>query len=475
MDDREVLDAEEVHLEQADFLDLVHGELRSNRFVARVAIKRAILRQVLVGDDDARGVRSRVAHATFHRDGCFHQLTNLRIRFDSRAQIGALFEGFLEIRFRPIGDELRNLIHNRERNAQHATNVAHRELGLDRAEGDDLRNAILAVLLAHVFDHFAATFEAEVHVDVGHRETIGVQESLEQQPVLQRTQLCDPERIRDDRTRRRTAAGTDGNALTARVRNEIRDDQEVRIEAHLVDDAELEFHAVDQFAVGVRTRAVDAPNPVPDFLAQELRFGLSVRAWEPRQVIFLLRHFEVTAVSNLERVRQRFRNLAEDRLHLRRRFDVKFLTRESHSIRVGVDALGLDAEQQIMDRRILFLEVVRVVRRDHAQVIPCREFDQSLVQLLLFGNAVFLDFDEEPVASEDVEKLPRHVVAHAIVAIHDCARDETAHARRCREDAPRVLLERLEIDARFVVESFCMAERGELAEVLVSLVIHREQ
>jgi amylosucrase len=74
------------------------------------------------------------------------------------------------------------------------------------------------------------------------------------------------------------------------------------------------------------------------------------------------------------------------------------------------------------------------------------------------------------------QNLPEaHILLQLIVAIHDCARDETAHARRCREDAPRVLLERLEIDARFVVESFCMAERGELAEVLVSLVIHREQ
>ena len=95
---------------------------------------------------------------------------------------------------------------SREREVEHAADVLDRLLPLERAEGDDLRDAVGAVLLAHVADHLVAALEAEVDVDVGHRPALGVQEALEEQVVLDRVEVGDAERPGDQAAGRRAAA-----------------------------------------------------------------------------------------------------------------------------------------------------------------------------------------------------------------------------------------------------------------------------
>ena len=97
----------------------------------------------------------------------------------------------------------------------------------------------LAVLLPHVLDHLAAPLEAEVDVDVGHRDALGIQEALEEEVVLERADVGDAERVRDQRARRRAAARSDRDAAVARRLDEVGDDQEVAGVAGLRDDAQL--------------------------------------------------------------------------------------------------------------------------------------------------------------------------------------------------------------------------------------------
>src|SRR6185312_1505963 len=67
---------------------------------------------------------------------------------------------------------LGDAVAHRERVAEDATRVLDGLLGLDRAVGDDHRDAILAVLLADVADHLTAPALVEVDVEVGHRDTL---------------------------------------------------------------------------------------------------------------------------------------------------------------------------------------------------------------------------------------------------------------------------------------------------------------
>ena len=110
---------------------------------------------------------------------------------------------------------------------EHAADVADHRLGLHRAEGDDLRDVLAAVLAGDVVDDLAAAALAEVDVDIGQRHALGVEEALEQQVVVDRVDVGDAQAVGDEAAGGRAAARADRNAVLAGVADEVPDDEEV--------------------------------------------------------------------------------------------------------------------------------------------------------------------------------------------------------------------------------------------------------
>ena len=77
-----------------------------------------------------------------------------------------------------------------QRHVEHPADVLDGGLGRHRAEGGDLGDARLAVLLPDVGDHLLAAVLAEVDVDVGRLAAVRVEEALEQQVVFQRIDVA---------------------------------------------------------------------------------------------------------------------------------------------------------------------------------------------------------------------------------------------------------------------------------------------
>ncbi len=116
-----------------------------------------------------------------------------RVGVDLASQLGARLQAVLEHLARPLRDQLRDLVDDAVRVLEHAPGVAHRGAGGHRPEGDDLRDAVAAVLLAHVVDDAVAAGDGEVDVHVGHRLAAGVEEPLEEKVVADRVEVGDLE------------------------------------------------------------------------------------------------------------------------------------------------------------------------------------------------------------------------------------------------------------------------------------------
>ena len=106
-----------------------------------------------------------------------------------------------------VRDGLRDAVDLAVRVAEHAADVADGGPGEHRAERDDLGDVVLAVLAPDVGDDLVAPAVLEVHVDVGHRHAVGVEEALERELVEDRVDRRDPERVRDDAARGAAPAG----------------------------------------------------------------------------------------------------------------------------------------------------------------------------------------------------------------------------------------------------------------------------
>ena len=137
----------------------------------------------------------------------FEHFVDARILLRSLVEAGLLLESRpSSVMFSDVRDQLGDAVDVGERHVQHAADVLDRRARAQRAEGDDLRDLLAAVLLGDVLDHLAAAVHAEVDVDIGHADALGIQEALEQQAVLQRIDVGDLHRVADQAAGRRSAA-----------------------------------------------------------------------------------------------------------------------------------------------------------------------------------------------------------------------------------------------------------------------------
>ena len=94
--DRQVAQAEEVHLQQAGRLDVAHRPLGDDFVLAFTRPKRHVLDQRLVGDHDGRGVRADVAGQALDLHGQVEQLADFGVGVVDLLQVVALAQGFVQ-------------------------------------------------------------------------------------------------------------------------------------------------------------------------------------------------------------------------------------------------------------------------------------------------------------------------------------------------------------------------------------------
>ena len=249
VDDREVAQTQEVHLQQAEGLADPHVELRDDGAVGLAPLDRDDVDQRFLGHDHAGGVYAPLPLEALEVPRGVDDLLHLRVGLVEGAHLGGLGVA-LVARVEHAG-ERDVLAHDRGRHrlgdavghrvaglpVEHPCRVLDRGLRLDRGVGDDLGDLLLAVLLGGVADHLAAPALVEVHVDVGHGDALGVEEPLEDQLVVDRVQIGDAQDVGHQRAGGAAAAGAHAQVDRARVVEQVGRDQEVARVAHLHDDA----------------------------------------------------------------------------------------------------------------------------------------------------------------------------------------------------------------------------------------------
>ena len=218
--DREVAQAEEIHLQEAGPLHVAHRPLRDDFRLALHILQRHVLIDRLFGNHDRRRVRADIAREAFDLHRQVDQLVNFAIGVVRLPQLVALLERLLELDAELVGHHRHDLIDAKDRHPQRAANVANRRPRGQRAERADLRDVRLAVFVLYILNHFAAAILAEVDIDIRRLAAVLIQEPLEQQAVVQRAHVADMECIAHQRTNARTAGRT-GNVLLARMADKI--------------------------------------------------------------------------------------------------------------------------------------------------------------------------------------------------------------------------------------------------------------
>ena len=175
---------QEIHFEEADFLQIAHAPLRrDDRFVVFAAItipladhplERHMIGQRSVGDDHAGGVRAGVSIRAFQFASDVDQLVDLGIVVVFALQVRILLEGVVEGDSQRLGNHFRELRDARQRYIEGPADVLHGRARCQGTEGNDLGHALFAVLVTDVGDHFFTTLLAAVDVDVRRFAAAGI-------------------------------------------------------------------------------------------------------------------------------------------------------------------------------------------------------------------------------------------------------------------------------------------------------------
>ncbi len=120
-----------------------------------------------------------------------------------------------------------------------ARDVAHGVPGRHPTKSHDVGDAFGAVFLNAVLNDLVAPGVLNVNIDIGHADTVGVQKAFEQQIILERVEFGDLEGVRNNRTGRAAPPRTKDDAFVFAPADKVRDNQEITVKAHLVDNAEF--------------------------------------------------------------------------------------------------------------------------------------------------------------------------------------------------------------------------------------------
>ena len=229
--------------------------------------------------------------------------------------------------------------------------------------------------------------------------------------MLQRIDIGDAQRVRDQRSRRRTTARTHRNVTLAGVADEIPDDQEVSGELHLLDDGQFPGQPLLVFRQVMSQPALRIERPQSFQAAGESLAGdvlevtvegESVRHVEVRKRIADFFQPHVAAFGNAQGAAQHVGRVLEDPLHFVVTLDEEVRALELHAVGVLDRLAGLDAEHHVLRVGVVLAEIVAVVRCDQRQAKVFFQAEQIGMDAVFLFEALVLNFEKEVVLSENV-------------------------------------------------------------------------
>ena len=206
---------QEVELHQSHVFNVFFVVLtdRVLGFSVRV-IKGTEIRQLSRGNQHTARVHPEVAGNTLEFAGIGHQ-TFVLGTFRLRLKVGFHLKRLINRNVHPgfLRNEFCEGIDFTVTHVERTPHVTHHGLGTHGTEGHDLTYGFFTVSALHILNRTVAVVLTKVHVKVRHGNAFRVQESFEQQPVVQRIQIRNSQTIRHQGAGARPTPGPHRHAV----------------------------------------------------------------------------------------------------------------------------------------------------------------------------------------------------------------------------------------------------------------------
>ena len=540
----ESLQSEEVHFDETGRLNHMAVVLCHRHFLFReVGVGSRRHRHPVVdgvaADDEAAGMDARPAHRSFQHLGILDGVPLPRVFADLRLlQSGGTLDGIRQVHLHAVGQTVRNRLAETVRHVQrqffHTGNVPDGVLRRHGGISDDVCAVLVAVLVHDPLQHLTASVVIKVGVDIREVDTVGIEETFEQQVVFQRVNLRNSQTVGHYRSGGRAAPRSHHDTqLLAGGIDEVLHNEEVAGETHRLHHVQLEsdvaLHLVGQRVaiqfpgsvisqlcqiICLELNAVDflvasqTPDDLLPLLSRKRMLSVLVGRELPVQVVlgkllppFLLRSeilgdreerhdgamvdaVDLHLVEYLQRVRQRLGNVGEDLVHFLPCLE-PLLLGVAHTLRIVQVFIRREAQEVVVGLGRFLVFEVAVVGADDLDAVFLGETQQHLVGLLLQGIGLAVGHQRRILHLVPLQLQVEIIAEHPMiplaglprpfnVVMDDLAGYLAGDAGRAHYQVLVVLLELLPVCTGFIIISVHPCLRHELDEVLVTMVVLRQ-
>ncbi len=332
------------------------------------------------------GVLAGVAGQAFQLHGHVDEGGDLLVLVVGALEVLALGQGLLQGHAQLEGDQLGDAVHEAVGVTQDPAHIAHHGLRGHGAEGDDLGDRVAPIAPGDIVDDQVTLLHAEVDIEVGHGDPLGVEEALEQQLVFDGVEIGDLEGIGDQGPGTGAAPWPHRDGIVLGPLDEVGDDQEVAGEAHLDDDVQLDGQPlVIDFAPLAEVRGLrveDAHQALLQPLArlgdEECVRGHALGDGEVRQAGLPQGQLQVAAPGDLDAVLQRLGDVREQLHHLLGAAQVLLLAVAVRATRIVQGAALADADSGLVGLIVLRAQEAHVVGGHHRDAEARRQVHAGL-------------------------------------------------------------------------------------------------
>ena len=175
-----------------------------------------------------------------------YQYLYLLIRLIRPPQFRIFFQCLINCNIEFLRNHLCNRIYKSIREIHHTAYIPDHTSCRQGSECYNLYHAVFSVFSYYIVNHFLPPFEAEIHINIRHRHTFRIKETLKKKLISDGIDCCDLQTIGNNTAGRRSPARPYCNPVILGIFNEIPYDKKIIYISHIPDRIKLVGQSVLQ-------------------------------------------------------------------------------------------------------------------------------------------------------------------------------------------------------------------------------------
>ncbi len=419
----------------------------------------------VLGDHHTASMNGGMTTHTFQSFGTIDKAFGIVIGTVEIFEIGDIFERSIDRR--EHRDQFGDLVTKSVRHSHCPTDITNCRARCHGSESNDVRDVVPTIFFSTIGKNVISTIIGEVHINVRHRNTFGIEKSLKEQTVFDRVDVRDTHEIRHERPCCGPTSRSNNDTVVSGPVDEVLYDKEVFRVSHFFNNGKLILEALSIFWCdsSVETFFHAFLGECPKRGHRRFAFGEGV----VRKLDLSQCDLKIALVGNGHGIVDRFGGVGKGLSHLLLTFDIEVKVRHGTSVILILFAVVLDAQKKILDGRVFRMNIMDIGSGHEGYFDLFGKSLEFAVNMLLFGYTwMMLELKVEIVFAKYLLVFECYSFCPGGIVFDNALRDLAFKASAQGDQSLMSLAKKFFVHAGLAEKSIQLSRSDKVHQILVS-------